>query len=55
MFQVIDKTTNQGVKVYGVKIFDDETYFLVYCFLYGAGCWAWSNAKGYKPLDCDIK
>lgn len=54
MFQLIDKKTNRGVKIYGVKMFYDDTKFLIYRRLGNGGLWVWDNAENYRPLDCDI-
>jgi hypothetical protein len=49
MFKVENKSTKAVHAVYGVRVVDDMTLFLIYDKTYG---WGWYDAKRYRAIEC---
>ena len=48
MFKVVNKSTKATHTVYGVRVVDDMTLFLIYDKTYG---WGWYDAERFRPID----
>lgn len=49
MFKVVNKSTKAIHVVYGVRVANDGTLFLIYDKTYG---WNWYDAEWFRPIEC---